>query len=130
MVRAARRLEAVQEVGGGVSGFPQSVRQLVRERAMDSCEVCWFGTHDLQFHHRRPRGMGSTRRTDANTAANCLLLCLGCHERIESHREYARQRGYLVRQYHRPREVPVSRWGNEWVLLDDLGGATPTAARP
>ena len=108
-----------------MKGFPLDVRQAVHTRAEGRCENCWSLVGGLQYHHRRPRGMGSSIRAGTNTAANCLLLCRSCHESVERHRTYARQRGLLVSQWANPAEVPVYRLG-QWVVLDDQGGFTPT----
>jgi hypothetical protein len=68
--------------------------------------------HDLtrgqvSIHHRRPRGMGGTDRPDTHTLPNLMLLCgsgtIGCHGFIESHRQVALDRGYLL-----PKEGPLS----------------------
>lgn len=102
-----------------MTGFPKAVRDLVKERSQGSCEVCGFGRAE-QLHHRRARGMGSTRRPDSNTAANCLAACSECHAMIESRRTYAYDRGWLVRQHFPPEGVPVVFQG-DWALLHPDG---------
>jgi len=106
-----------------VTGFSPAIRALVLARAQGCCEVCGCDMAGLQVHHRRPRGMGGSLRPDTNRTSNALVVCTSCHAAIESHREYARQRGYLVRQFGRPPlETPVLLHGAEWCLLDDDGG--------
>lgn len=104
------------------TGFPPIVRTLVYERCAGRCEICDEWASDLELHHRRARGMGSTRRPETNMASNCLALCRMCHHgRVESYRAQAFDNGWLVRQSHQPLDVPVLRRG-QWVLLDDVGG--------
>lgn len=62
------------------TGFPDEVKALVLMRSDGRCEACGERTGDLQYHHRRARGMGSTRRPDTNTASNCLTHCKNRHE--------------------------------------------------
>lgn len=105
------------------TGFPPLVRTLVYERCAGRCEICDEWTSDLQLHHRRARGAGSTRRPETNYPSNCLALCMMDHLRCESHRTQAYENGWLVRQSHPPAAVPVLRRGM-WVLLDDEGSWT------
>lgn len=110
-------------------------RQLVIDRAWGYCEMC--GTRVLtdlnralcaySIHHRRPRGMGGTRRPDTNSPANLLLVCGdatapgGCHAWIETNRAEALRRGLLVRSTADPATVPVQLEGGDWVLLTHDG---------
>jgi hypothetical protein len=64
--------------------------------------------------------MGGTARPDTNGQANLILLCLGCHSRVEAEREWARQHGLLIRQYQTPCEVPLM-WHSCRVRLHDDG---------
>lgn len=101
------------------TGPTREVVQLVAYRSSGCCEVCgndWA----TQQHHRRPRGMGSTRRADANGAANLLALCQRCHADIESKRNWAIVHGRLLQQHQDPATTPVLlRHG--WVLLTSAG---------
>ncbi len=102
-----------------------ALRQLIRRRAGDLCEVCQqVGS---QIHHRRPRGAGGSRRADTNTAPNLILLCLSCHARIESYRSWAYEHGLLLRQHCDPTIVPVKLCGG-WVLLTPEGSYRDTGA--
>jgi 5-methylcytosine-specific restriction protein A len=104
------------------TGPSPAVRRSVHERD-SGCVVC--GTYDgLQVHHRRPRAAGGTRRSDANSPANLLLLCLSCHARVESYREWAREVGLLLMQTQTPADCPLW-WHGVRVLLDDDGRVTP-----
>lgn len=106
-----------------MTGFPKKVRDLVMLRAGGFCEIC--GWHQpTQIHHRRARGMGSTKRPETNSASNALAVCLDCHAMAESKRQLSLTNGWLVRQNHTPAETPVLRYSG-WVLLDDLGYTTP-----
>lgn len=106
-----------------MDGFPRSVREVVFSRAGGRCERCGLAGREFQYHHRRPRGMGGSLRGDTNTASNCVLVCLDCHNDIESNRTHARERGFLVSQRQRPAVVPLFRW-QQWVLLGEDGDLT------
>lgn len=107
------------------TGFPPLVRTLVLERSGGRCEICDEYDSDVELHHRRCRGMGSTRRPETNMPSNCLALCAHCHHcRVESYRAEAYDNGWLVRQSHNPADVPVLRRGL-WVVLDNEGGFEP-----
>lgn len=69
--------------------------------------------------------MGGSRDSLTNSAANGVLLCRICHHLIESHRDKALELGWLVRQGHDPRDVPLLLYGTTWVLLDTNGGMKP-----
>lgn len=96
---------------------------------MGRCARCGragaFGALPLNTHHRRPRGMGGTKRGDANGLANLLTLCgsgtTGCHGWVESHRAEARAAGLLVSLHADPQDVPVQTWRG-LLLLDNAGG--------
>lgn len=112
-----------------MTGFPVVVREIVQQRAtvdgVKRCEKCGEYASDLQYHHRRPRGMGGSKRVDTNVASACLLLCGMCHLWVESYRAEALNAGWLVRQTKVPQDTPVVYRGVP-SLLDDLGGVTPT----
>jgi 5-methylcytosine-specific restriction protein A len=107
-----------------MTGFSKRTRELVLLRSGGHCERCGWIEEASQYHHRRPRAMGGSRAADTNGAANCLLLCIYCHEDVESCREWALDFGFLVPQGKKPSEIPV--WRNKkWVFLDDFGYTTP-----
>jgi 5-methylcytosine-specific restriction protein A len=97
------------------------VRQEVIERAQGRCELCNGPLQPMSVHHRRPRGMGGTRRDWVNEAGNLLAVCgtgtTGCHGMIESRRADAYDRGWLVRTGMDPTEVPFVDFDGNWWLL-------------
>jgi 5-methylcytosine-specific restriction protein A len=102
-----------------MTGFPKVVRDIVTRRAGDHCERCGVDRPE-QIHHRRPRGMGGSSARDTNTASNALFISGDCHRLIESDRDAAFDRGWLVRQGQNPADVPVI-WQGDWALLTDDG---------
>lgn len=102
-----------------MTGFSSAARRTVRERSKGWCERCG-AEPATQYHHRRCRGMGSTKRPESNQPANCLHLCIDCHRDIEQFRRQALESGWLVSQQVEPASVSVLYRGR-WVLLDDLG---------
>lgn len=113
-------------------GFSAEVHAIIDERATDMhgvvrCERCGEPSSDLEHHHRRPRGMGSTRRPESNQAANGGCLCGACHRITESHRLQGFDEGWLVRQSQTPTDVPVLRRG-VWVFLRDNGDIIPASS--
>jgi len=109
-----------------MSGFSPKVRTIIHQRAEWWCERCGLA-RGVQAHHRRARGMGSTRRPESNGASNAGWLCLPCHHWAETHREAARSEGWLLRQNDDPATIPVLYRGT-LVVLDDLGNLTEVAA--
>jgi hypothetical protein len=73
-----------------------------------------------EIHHRRPRGMGGTKRQESGTAANGLFVHPKCHAMAESQRNTALANGWLVSQTAEPEDVPVLRV-NERVFLRSDG---------
>jgi hypothetical protein len=104
---------------------------VVWERDLSRCFRCQRGLHRGQggysIHHRRPRGMGGSRDPRLNEPANLILLCGsgvdGCHGWVEQNRDMARQLGFLVPLVGSlsPDQVPVKRWGQQWVTLLPTG---------
>lgn len=75
---------------------------------------------DWVIHHRRPRGIGGSRREDTNLPSNLLSLCAPCHDYIESHRAEALENGWLLHQGVDPPSVAVLvAHGSRWVYLND-----------
>lgn len=95
--------------------FTSETRAVIAARSASLCEICG-GARAFDTHHRRPRGMGSTRRADSRTAAAGLHLCRDCHRLAESHRRLAVLLGWLVPQGFDPATQPVLIRG-EWVRL-------------
>jgi 5-methylcytosine-specific restriction enzyme A len=111
------------------TGFSPDTKAAIFERADGRCEICaeWFS--DMQYHHRRPRGMGGTRREDSNTASAGLYLCAEDHRIVEAYRVKAFDNGWLVRQSQTPTDIPVLRRG-VWVELRDSGAIIPVTTPP
>ena len=102
--------------------FSTKTREIIRNRANGSCEVCGMSLRIYgQIHHRRPRGMGGTRQADTASAANGLYVHQKCHDRIERNRATAVKKGWLVHQSDDPVQIPVRLWYG-WRLLTDDGG--------
>lgn len=108
--------------------FTKAVQEQILERAKGRCEMCGSLAMYYQIHHRRPRGMGGSKDPASGTAANALFVHPACHAQIESNREQAYEKGYLVRQGHNPAEIPVRR-GVNWYLLGEDGTLTPSPPR-
>lgn len=106
------------------TGPSREVIDVVLARSGGNCEamitpVCTFAGE--QIHHRRPRGMGGSRRESTNMPSNLVALCASCHEFCESHRAWALERGLLCSQQEDPRVKPVL-WRGRERFLDDVGG--------
>lgn len=90
-------------------------------RSGHRCEWCgkFIGREeDADAHHRRPRGMGGTKRTDTHDLTNLVLTHHPCHlYDIETNRDEAEARGFLVPQNIDPATVPiVLASGRRWRL--------------
>jgi 5-methylcytosine-specific restriction protein A len=98
--------------------FSQKTRDLIHHRAKGKCEKCGIPLLGglAQIHHRRPRGMGGTKRKESGSAANGLYVHLKCHMDIESNRTAALDNGWLVQQFLEPADIPVKLW-NGWFTL-------------
>lgn len=111
------------------TGFSKVVRDLVAERSGGVCEllipVVCTGMAQV-MHHRRPRGIGGTRRVDTNEPSSALHICDACHRHLEvSERGVARRNGWLVSQHASPVNVPVLYRSRVWLLLTNEGGFAP-----
>lgn len=102
--------------------FSAETRALAEVRAGGICEICG-AARAYELHHRRARGMGSTRRVESAGAANALFACPGCHRLVESHRNLASLLGWLVPQQKRPDAISVLYRG-QWARLTDDGQVT------
>ena len=67
--------------------IPQKVKDKVWARAEGRCESCGgFGDfRGLVPHHKKPKGMGGTRRIE--TEDDLVLLCGRCHNEAHHIRE-------------------------------------------
>lgn len=117
-----------------MSTISARVRALVWERDAHTCAWCGVpvtGAHSLQ--HRRARGMGGTRRPEANTPANLVLVhgtaTTGCHGYVEAHPHQAAARGFRLSQTAEPSLEPIqyhTAVGPAWLLLAHDGSMTLT----
>lgn len=92
------------------TGFDENVKALILARSFGNCEIMMDRVCQLTattIHHRRPRGMGGTRREATNYADNGLAACGACHHIVETRREWAYENGFLVRQADDPASVAV-----------------------
>lgn len=105
--------------------FTDEVREIIKERAKDRCEVCGSLALYHQIHHRRPRGMGGSKDPACGSPANGIWVHPWCHRKIESDREQALANGWLVHQGQNPAEVPFKKY-NQWVILRDDGTMLPS----
>lgn len=103
-----------------MTGFSPAVRALITARSSGKCEICGLHAAD-EIHHRRPRGMGGSKRPDTNTASAGVHLCRDCHRLVELHRSVAFTCGWLVSQYAEPSAV-LFMYRGDLVKLDDDGG--------
>ena len=100
--------------------FSQKTREAVVERAKGNCEICGKAVGDPNIHHRRPRGMGGTKRVSTGSPANALYLHAGCHAWVEVNRSASIDMGYLIRQKQEATEVAFLHHEG-WMYLTDDG---------
>lgn len=90
-------------------------RAAVDARDGGRCRRCGTNVRGREFsrHHRKPRKMGGANRADANRLSNIVTLCGsattpgGCHQWVETHRDEAREAGWLLYDRDDPAEVGV-----------------------
>lgn len=134
---ALRRLPAPRR--GHATGPDRATVALVLERDGWSCTRCGGPTsgergRGWSIQHRRPRGMGGTRRVDANSPANLLTVCgsgtTGCHGVMETDRHVALEHGWLIPQTADPLREPVVLGSGRivWLTADGQYAAEPPEA--
>lgn len=121
----------------------ENIAQMVMIRSGARCEIrspeCLGGDHgsllhlprdQWSLHHRRPRGMGGSKRVDVHSLAMLVGTCghgsKGCHRYAEIHRTWAEARGLLlpkegVADVADPARVPLVMPSGHRVLLDPFG---------
>lgn len=97
-----------------------NTRSIIKHRSGGLCELCQREPM-TNIHHRKPRGMGGTRRPWVDEPSNLIALCgsgtTGCHGWIESHRADSYDRGLLLKTGMMPFHTPFQDDRNEWWLL-------------
>lgn len=85
--------------------FTPGVVELIVTRDRGMCAWCGGVVTGARgsgwsIHHRRPRGMGGSRKLWIGQAANGVVVhghgTVGCHHRIEANRERATAAGFLI----------------------------------
>jgi hypothetical protein len=117
-----------------MTGPTPATRETVAVRAGYHCELCYTPiSGQASIHHRRPRRMGGTRRSDVNEPANLMLLCgsgtTGCHGWVESHRKNALADGIILYDRDIPAEHPYKDRHGNWWLIDKEGKKQATNPR-
>lgn len=117
--------DAVLARSGGRCEIGATPACRARQRRLDSPE----GGNQ---HHRRPGGMGGSKRASIHQAPNLLQVCgsgnvSGCHGHIERNRTLAYANGWLVHDGQDPAVVPVLLHDGRRVLLDADGYRAPAA---
>lgn len=118
-----------------IAGPTETVLKQVLMRDDNKCAKCGKQIsgergRDWSLHHRRPRGAGGTSLVWPNLPGNLILLhgsgVDGCHGDVESYRDDAREKGFLVALNGKRKSsaVPILHAVHGWVLLDDHGGIT------
>jgi 5-methylcytosine-specific restriction protein A len=109
--------------------FSNKTKKILLARSKGLCEYCNKPVDTPQYHHRRPRGMGGTKRTNSGDPENGVVVHLHCHISIESDREQSLFSGFLVWQSHDPLTTPIVING-EWFLLNNDGTKTLQLSSP
>lgn len=114
------------------SRIPALVRGEVLARDRWCCTRCWApinGGRSYSIHHRTARGMGGTSDPVTHALPNLVTLCGSgttlCHGWVESHREEARQLGFLVTRGVDPTTRPILLHGRVWAYLGADGSIHP-----
>lgn len=94
----------------------------------------YLNSQDRGWHwavqHRQARRAGGTRNPAINDPANLMILCTGCHTRVETQeRRDAYANGWALRMNQDPELKPALHWRDGWVLLrsdhyEPAGGAS------
>lgn len=93
--------------------FPPGLREAVYERAGHCCDMCGqiLSVKSWECHHRRLRSQGGRDEPE-----NLLALHHSCHRDAHSHRDWARDCGYIVHSGDDPATQPVLRHGWRWQI--------------
>jgi 5-methylcytosine-specific restriction protein A len=108
----------------------KGLRAVALARSRSLCEHCGQPLDDAwELHHRRPGGMGGTRRPGQQEPSNVLAL-ISWHHNMDPRSVHAlgprHEGGWLLSTHVTdPASVPVLHHGRRLVLLNDEGGVTP-----
>ncbi len=109
----------------------EDTKKIIRWRSGGMCELCG-AEPATNFHHRRARGMGGTRR-QVHSPEWIMHLCgsgtTGCHGYIEAHPEISYAKGWKLRGT-RPASTPVQVFAIGWVILTPDGNYEPHRWNP
>lgn len=119
MRRAAEmNRKATQRRRAKVTAEERACRKIVRERSREVCEVCGRAPA-TNMHHRKKAGRKWT-------PSNVLHVCgmgnvSGCHGRIESFPDPAKEQGWWLLPIQDPAHSRVWLAGRGYCLLADTG---------
>jgi hypothetical protein len=125
----------------------RDLRRAAWEREGGRCAVTGAVLGDVDcdlwdLHHRRPGGMGGTRRVDQDTLPNVIALLARVHNfgapglliggvdgrSVHGDPAWSGPLGYLLSpSEEEPGAVPLLLHGRAWVFLTAAGGYTPVA---
>lgn len=88
---------------------------------------------EWSLHHRTARQMGGSKLWWLNLPGNLIVLCgsgtTGCHGWVESHREHAEERGFLVRRGQAlPASIHVMHFVHGLIYLRNDGNTSKVPA--
>jgi hypothetical protein len=128
-------------------GAMRQLRRAAWERERGRCAATGLPLGDpdgdrWNLHHRRPGGMGGTRRANQDTLPNVVALLAEAHNMgaawlpvegvtgrsVHGDPDWSGPLGLLLSpSVDNPGEVPVRVAGVGWVFLDEAGGYVPLA---
>lgn len=95
--------------------MPRSTVDAVQERCRGRCELCGLPAPRGVYHHRQPRGMGSST-VDPHAVENVIFIHDSEHRALHANPEKAYRDGTLVRHGTDPATVPVlTAHGEVWL---------------
>lgn len=95
--------------------IPVEVREVVRKRSGDYCELCLDAYGD-QLHHRQ------SRRGGDHSVPNLVHLCATCHRKVHSHPAWSNRDGWIVPMHAQAAVTPLLTPDGGWVRLGEHGG--------
>ena len=108
-----------------MSNPTNKTRELCGRRDEARCVRCGRSLVGIpaSLHHRRLR---SHPFPGLHETANLIWLdgsgTTGCHGWIHAHPAESYQLGYMVHMSDNPSDIPMRRYDDKWVLLDNDGG--------